>query len=471
MDRSGWRIILTSYLCAAGAAFAAVPNRSVEPPPPPDFEALKLAVFSGRKGPKLNSGGMADIYAAQPGVVFKIPRMNLHPHGLMMEIMGHVKVSDALANSEADEMDTGREYLMEVLGIARLARPWWRWFSKTTPVPRIIFTLEEGGVSLWELRNKLSTFEAMAMIGQVSQALAFLHKRDLAHLDVKPDNILTATGGRMRVMLGDFGFVARVRDTIRGRGTHPYLPPELINSRLASRKSAESRVSVQPSADIFSLMVTACELITGGDEPFENSLALDVAASKDLLDDDEMRRFLVDRGYDLTGLPDNLLRQTYLRARMRLQVEEIESGPSEYGKMTETFGGLYALALHHDPIARPSAQTIAEKINHFIDFHYGARKVEDGSATLPVKVDDAVVLVPFDRTTTIEKFRDSLFLIALREKPGQAVRSSAIARLVIKNGAGEETELSQNFLEVADGMGLLGSDGYVCLELTPDCHR
>ena len=73
-------------------------------------------------------------------------------------------------------------------------------------------------------------------------ALAYIHSRDIAHLDVKPDNILLQTSGFL--VLADFGLARNVKERPARRciGTASYSPPELL---------ANHPDSVTTSADIW----------------------------------------------------------------------------------------------------------------------------------------------------------------------------------------------------------------------------
>jgi predicted ATPase len=110
-------------------------------------------------------------------------------------------------------------------------------------------------------------------LGQVAAALDHLHAHDppVLHLDVKPSNILARADGRF--VLVDLGLSARLISTY-GAGTSDYLAPEY---------GAASEPT--PAADVFSLAVTAFELLTGsppapgaapdwGDTPVEESRRL-----------------------------------------------------------------------------------------------------------------------------------------------------------------------------------------------------
>ena len=103
----------------------------------------------------------------------------------------------------------------------------------------------------------------------VLEALAAAHRAGLVHRDVKPENVLVADNGTVKV--GDFG-LARAVDaspltatTGLLLGTVAYLAPEQV-----ARGVADAR------ADVYACGVMLFELLTGR-PPFEGTSALQVA--------------------------------------------------------------------------------------------------------------------------------------------------------------------------------------------------
>jgi serine/threonine protein kinase len=106
-----------------------------------------------------------------------------------------------------------------------------------------------------------ATFEeGVALVGLgLAEALAFLHEREVYHLDLKPSNVLLGTG--VRPMLLDFNLSADSRNGVaRPGGTLPYMAPEQVEAL-----AAESRSPHPPDgrADLYSLGVILYELLTG----------------------------------------------------------------------------------------------------------------------------------------------------------------------------------------------------------------
>ena len=75
------------------------------------------------------------------------------------------------------------------------------------------------------------------------RALAFLHEFDLIHRDLKPANLLVRDTPKLgcRLVIVDFGLALQARDqpaeAFRVAGTLPYVAPELLANRAASRRS------------------------------------------------------------------------------------------------------------------------------------------------------------------------------------------------------------------------------------------
>ncbi|KAI0382921.1 kinase-like domain-containing protein [Hypomontagnella monticulosa] len=65
-------------------------------------------------------------------------------------------------------------------------------------------------------RGTLDEQECKFIIGQIVNAIRYLHKGDIVHRDLKPENVFFATGPdlRSRVIVGDLGFA---RSTVLGR--------------------------------------------------------------------------------------------------------------------------------------------------------------------------------------------------------------------------------------------------------------
>lgn len=96
--------------------------------------------------------------------------------------------------------------------------------------------------------------DAIDIVEQLAEALAFAHERGVVHRDIKPANIMLVNGGRIKIM--DFG-IARMRiSDLKTRtgmllGTPKYMSPEQVAGRPLDHRS-----------DIFSLGIVLHEILT-----------------------------------------------------------------------------------------------------------------------------------------------------------------------------------------------------------------
>jgi len=115
-------------------------------------------------------------------------------------------------------------------------------------------------------KRRFKVPEAVRIVEQVAEALAFAHDRGVVHRDIKPPNIMIVPGGRVKIM--DFG-IARMRqsdlktETGMMLGTPRYMSPEQVSGRPVDHRS-----------DIFSLGTVLYEMLTGtklfaGSDPSE----------------------------------------------------------------------------------------------------------------------------------------------------------------------------------------------------------
>jgi len=126
-------------------------------------------------------------------------------------------------------------------------------------------------------RAPLSPARALAVLEPVVAALAAAHASGLVHRDVKPENVLLADDGRVKV--ADFGLARAVTTTTAGRsgeaqrttaqgvlvGTVSYLAPELVT---------EGRDDAR--ADVYAVGIVLHELLTGV-RPHTGATAIAVA--------------------------------------------------------------------------------------------------------------------------------------------------------------------------------------------------
>ncbi len=115
----------------------------------------------------------------------------------------------------------------------------------------------------------LSAARALALLEPVVSALAAAHRAGLIHRDVKPENVLIADDGRIKV--ADFGLAKAVSATTQHTatgvliGTVSYVAPELV---------VEGRSDAR--ADVYAVGVILYELLTGK-KPHEGETPIQVA--------------------------------------------------------------------------------------------------------------------------------------------------------------------------------------------------
>jgi eukaryotic-like serine/threonine-protein kinase len=114
--------------------------------------------------------------------------------------------------------------------------------------------------------GKLSVQEAARIVKPVAEALSYIHALEVAHLDIKPENILV--DDKLQVRLIDFSIAKELKRTISERvkaifagapteiviqGTLTYLAPEQIKKNDPGK-----------GADVYALGIVLYECLTGG---------------------------------------------------------------------------------------------------------------------------------------------------------------------------------------------------------------
>jgi len=122
---------------------------------------------------------------------------------------------------------------------------------------------EHGSLRRWVIERR-PWQEVALVLAQAVQGLQSIHEAGGFHRDLKPDNLLLATGpepNTVVVKVADFG-LARVPETISATmtgqlgGTDGYIAPEILAGS-----------AFHPGADIYSLGIVATELLTGARDP------------------------------------------------------------------------------------------------------------------------------------------------------------------------------------------------------------
>ncbi|WEG10149.1 Stk1 family PASTA domain-containing Ser/Thr kinase [Microbacterium horticulturae] len=126
------------------------------------------------------------------------------------------------------------------------------------------------GITLRELlreQKRLTLAQAVTIMDAVLSGLSAAHRANIVHRDVKPENVLLAEDGRIKI--GDFGLArATTANTGSGQmllGTIAYLAPELV-----TRGTADAR------SDIYALGIMLYEMLTG-EQPYKGEQPMQIA--------------------------------------------------------------------------------------------------------------------------------------------------------------------------------------------------
>ena len=210
-----------------------------------------------RVGAKIARGGMATVYEA---------------HDLRLNRGCAVKI---MHSDLGDDADFRRRFVREAHAAARLSHPNVVSVSDQGDDDGALFLVMEHveGRTLRDVMREEAPMppeRALALLEPVLAALSEAHAAGLVHRDVKPENVLIADDGRIKV--ADFGlaraFDASVSQTAtRGVliGTVSYLAPELIVDG-----------SADPRVDVYAAGVLLFEMLTGR-KPHEGEGAIQIA--------------------------------------------------------------------------------------------------------------------------------------------------------------------------------------------------
>ncbi|MGN7976010.1 Stk1 family PASTA domain-containing Ser/Thr kinase [Microbacterium sp. 22195] len=126
------------------------------------------------------------------------------------------------------------------------------------------------GITLRELmreQKRLTVAQTITIMDAILAGLAAAHRAGIVHRDVKPENVLLAEDGRIKI--GDFGLArATTANTATGAqllGTIAYLAPELV-----TRGTADAR------SDIYALGIMLYEMLVG-EQPYKGEQPMQIA--------------------------------------------------------------------------------------------------------------------------------------------------------------------------------------------------
>ncbi|MFZ4895306.1 Stk1 family PASTA domain-containing Ser/Thr kinase [Plantibacter sp. Mn2098] len=203
---------------------------------------------------RIARGGMATVYLA---------------HDLRLERRVAIKVMHSHLSDDNTFKD---RFIQEARSAARLANPHVvSVFDQGQDLDMAYLVMEHlPGITLRELirdNGKLTPRQAADILDAVLSGLAAAHRAGIVHRDVKPENVLLADDGRIKI--GDFGLArAASANTATGQallGTIAYLSPELV-----TRGQADTR------SDIYALGIMMYEMLTG-EQPYKGEQPMQIA--------------------------------------------------------------------------------------------------------------------------------------------------------------------------------------------------
>jgi serine/threonine protein kinase len=226
-------------------------SRIAEPPPQTigNYEVIAL----------LGAGGMSHVYKARnPAtgelVAIKVPQERLVKNPVSLKRF---------------EQEFGVARLLEHPHLVRVLQ-----FAYADGKPYIVMEFIEGRSLGDRIRREgpLPEAESIRIIAQAATALQAAHKRKIIHRDVKPDNILLAADGRVK--LADLGLAKDeeadhdLTRPMRGLGTPYFIAPEQFNDA----KHADAR------CDVYSLAATPRKLVPSLSERVERAICRALSA-------------------------------------------------------------------------------------------------------------------------------------------------------------------------------------------------
>lgn len=202
---------------------------------------------------RIGSGGMADVYKAKDHklnrlVAVKVMKAEFsEDRGFIAKFEKEAQAAAGLANPNVVNVyDVGED----------------------RGIYYIVMELVQG-ITLKDYitrKGKLTVREATSIAIQVSLGLEAAHRSNIVHRDVKPQNIIISTDGKVK--LSDFGIArAASSNTISSNvmGSVHYSSPEQVRGGFSDAKS-----------DIYSLGITMYEMVTGR-VPFDGDTTVAIA--------------------------------------------------------------------------------------------------------------------------------------------------------------------------------------------------
>jgi serine/threonine protein kinase len=206
----------------------------------------------------LGQGGMAEVYEAfQPGTERSVAIKVLHGHGN--------ETPESIARFKREARSIAQLRHTNIVQV----------FDFDIDQNRYYMVMEyiQGGTLSQYLRERgtIPTVEALRIMIQLADALAYAHDHNVIHRDIKPANIMFTDAIRRHPVVTDFGIARILGDpslTADGRfmGSPAYLSPEVARGQTADARG-----------DIYGLGLTLYEMLAGK-LPFVSDGAGDMVA-------------------------------------------------------------------------------------------------------------------------------------------------------------------------------------------------
>jgi tRNA A-37 threonylcarbamoyl transferase component Bud32 len=238
-------------LCAKCLLLAASTPTEAGPPPssrpaPPALEAVAAAFPQLEIIELIGQGGM--------GVVYKARQPKLERFVALKLLLQRPGADPAFAE----------RFNREARVLARLNHPSIVTVFDFGQANGFFYLLMEyvDGVNLRQAMQagRFKPAQALALVPKICEALQYAHDEGILHRDVKPENILLDTRGRVKIadfgiakLLGEPGQETKLTESGSAVGTPHYMAPEQI----------ENPEEVDQRADVYSLGVVFYEMLTG----------------------------------------------------------------------------------------------------------------------------------------------------------------------------------------------------------------
>jgi serine/threonine protein kinase len=112
-------------------------------------------------------------------------------------------------------------------------------FESSTQIFQVMPWFNRGDLQSYVSRNRISRVGILSLFDELLAAVEYLHSLHIAHLDLKPENVLVSDSGHVK--LTDFSFAAFTFEPVRGGvcGSVGYVAPEVLTEECFGGKEAD----------------------------------------------------------------------------------------------------------------------------------------------------------------------------------------------------------------------------------------